>query len=144
MPWRRASGTWRASASPSLPPPASPTSWAPPPWWSPRRLSRSSKGGPSDGCPPGDRSAGRLREELRPDGRGQVHVPRARPGTQASDRACRRRDLRREGARRPNLDGEVQAEAAWAALRPLSLLEEGRGPAGAGRADRAVRGRGGG
>ena len=42
------------------------------------------------------------------------------------------------------VEGEVQAEAARAALRALPLLEEGCRPALAGRADRAVRGRGGG
>ena len=50
----------------------------------------------------------------------------------------------RQRAGGPHLQGEVQAEAARAALGPLTLLEEGRRPARPRRTDRAVRGRGGG
>ena len=44
----------------------------------------------ADGPLPGDHRAGRLREELRGDGRRQVHVPRRRPRAQDPDPARRR------------------------------------------------------
>ena len=72
-------------------------------WSSPRPPSRSSRRAPArstggwrpDGPAPGDHPPGRLREELRPDVRRQVHVPRPRPRPQDPDRARGRGDLRR-------------------------------------------------
>ena len=69
------------------------------------------RGATTDGSPSSDRRARRLREELRADGRGQVHVPRQRAGPQDPDLARRRRDLRRHGRQGPDLPGALQAEA---------------------------------
>ena len=79
-----------------------------------RRRWTSSRGGRADGCPPGDHPPGRLREELRPDGRGQVHLPGPRPGPQAPDRAGGRGDLRRQGARGAHRQGEAPSRSAAA------------------------------
>ena len=60
----------------------------------------------------------RLREELRPDRRGQVHLPGRRPRPQDPGRPRRRRDLRRRRRPGPDLEGALQAEAPRAHAGP--------------------------
>src|SRR6185295_12865358 len=55
-----------------------------------------------------------------------------------------RGDLRRQRPRGAHLQGEAPAEAPLSPLRPVTLVEEGCRPTRPRRADRAVRGRGGG
>ena len=87
-----------------------------------------------DGPQPGDHPPGRLREELRPGDRRQVHVPRARQGAQDADQAGRRGAVRRSRRRGPHLQGPLQAQAPRRHRRSHPGLEEGRGP-GASRRD---------
>ena len=120
---------------------ASPTWSAPPRSSSPRpRSSRSARRAEAprvrrqaerrrrtaDGRAPGDHRAGRLREELRADGRRQVHVPRPRP--------ARTRPRSRARSRRSSASGwppcgppqvRVEAEAPRRPPRQNAVVEEG-------------------
>ena len=64
-----------------------------------------------------DHPPGRLREELRADRRGQVHLPRRRPRPQDPDRPRGRGDLRGQGRRGPHLQGAGRSRSAAACTR---------------------------
>ena len=97
-----------------------------------------------DGRPPGDHRAGRLREELRADGRRQVHVPgRTTAPTRPRSRTRSRRSSASTSPRcAPPRCARSRSAAACTAARTRSW-KKAIVQLAPGRADRALRGRGG-
>src|SRR5262249_34065530 len=84
--------------------------------------------------------ADRLREELQPDRRPEVHVPRALQGAQDADPPGGRAALRRPRDRRERLQGSAQGEAARLDQGLPPGLQEGDRPGPRGRDDPDLRG----